>query len=202
MPRKLTPLALMASKWLMACSHEVVRQEAAPPPLARPETPLPLTVAISLGSFERSLLVNGVAVTTLYARALRKAGLFESVMFPVPLGVEPRWEIELSGWDSAIEPNSNFWKSLLTTLLPPLSIFVTFQYDYTLQLEALLLDDREIVASYLGGSRIRHRYKNYASRVDMNLEALEVTVRDAANRIVEALVQDVRRLEQLNPRVR
>ncbi|MCZ6568804.1 MAG: hypothetical protein O7B23_01435 [Deltaproteobacteria bacterium] len=201
MPAKLTPLVLLASTWLLACSHEVVRLQAAPPSPAPLQAPLPLTVAISLGSFERALLVNGVALTTIYARQLRKSGLFEGVMFPVPLGAEPRWEIELSGWDSASEPNSNFWKGLLATL-PPLALFITFQNDYTLQLEALLLDDREIVASYLGEASIRHRYKKYANRVDMNIEALEVTVRDATSRIVGALVQDVRRLAQLNQRVR
>ncbi len=202
MPAKLTPLVLLASTWLLACSHEIVRLQDAPPTPAPPESPLPMTVAISLGSFERALLVNGVALTTLYARQLRKSGLFEGVMFPVPLGAEPRWEIELSGWDSASEPNSNFWKGLFATLLPPLALFVTFQNDYTLQLEALLLDDREIVASYLGEASIRHRYKNYANRVDMNIEAVEITVQDATSRIVEALVRDVRRLEQLNQRVR
>ena len=202
MPAKLTPLVLLASTWLLACSHEIVRLQDAPPTPAPPESPLPMTVAISLGSFERALLVNGVALTTLYARQLRKSGLFEGVMFPVPLGAEPRWEIELSGWDSASEPNSNFWKGLFATLLPPLALFITFQNDYTLQLEALLLDDREIVASYLGEASIRHRYKNYANRVDMNIEAVEVTVQDATSRIVEALVRDVRRLEQLNQRVR
>ncbi len=202
MPAKLTPLVLLVSTWLLACSHEIVRLQDAPPTPAPPESPLPMTVAISLGSFERALLVNGVALTTLYARQLRKSGLFEGVMFPVPLGAEPRWEIELSGWDSASEPNSNFWKGLFATLLPPLALFITFQNDYTLQLEALLLDDREIVASYLGEASIRHRYKNYANRVDMNIEAVEVTVQDATSRIVEALVRDVRRLEQLNQRVR
>ncbi len=202
MPAKLTPLVLLASTWLLACSHEIVRLQDAPPTPAPPESPLPMTVAISLGSFERALLVNGVALTTLYARQLRKSGLFEGVMFPVPLGAEPRWEIELSGWDSASEPNSNFWKGLFATLLPPLALFITFQNDYTLQLEALLLDDREIVASYLGEASIRHRYKNYANRVDMNIEAVEITVQDATSRIVEALVRDVRRLEQLNQRVR
>ncbi len=202
MPAKLTLPLLLASMWLLACSHEIVRLKAAPSAPAPPESPLPMTVAIALGSFERALLVNGVALTTLYARQLRNSGLFEGVMFPVPLGAEPRWEIELSGWDAAREPNSNFWKGLFATLLPPLALFFTFQNDYTLQIEALLLDDREIVASYLGEASIRHRYKNYANRVDMNIEALEVTVRDATSHIVGALVRDVRRLEQLNQRVR
>ncbi len=201
MPTKLTLLVLLASTWLLACSHEVVRLQDAPSIPAPPESPLPMTVAVSLGSFERALLVNGVALTTLYARQLRESGLFEGVMFPVPVGAEPRWELELSGWDSASEPNSNFWKGLLATL-PPLALFIRFQNDYTLQLEALLLDDREIIASYMGEASIRHRYKKYANRVDMNIEALEVTVRDAAGRIVEALVRDLPRLEELNQRVR
>ena len=54
----------------------------------------------------------------------------------------------------------------------------------------------------MGETSIRHRYKNYANRVDMNIEALEVAVRDAAGRIVEALVRDLPRLEELNQRVR
>ncbi len=202
MPAKLTPLVLLASTWLLACSHELVRLQGAPSIPTPPESPLPMTVAIALGSFERALLVNGVALTTLYARQLRESGLFEGVMFPVPAGAEPRWELELSGWDSAREPSSNFWKGFFATVLPPLALFLTFQNDYTLQLEALLLDDREIVASYMGEASIRHRYKNYANRVDMNIEALEVTVRDAAGRIVEALVRDLPRLEELNQRVR
>jgi len=195
----MTALGALALAGLMACGHEVVRLTELPP--LAPITPIPLTVAVAVGSFERSR-VNADGVTALFAKELREAGLFQGVMYPVPAGARPRWEIELAGSDSAIEPNSNRWKSMLTTVLPPLGFFLTFENDYSLQLEALLLDEREIVESYVGEATIRHRYQDRANRVEMDLEGVEVAVHAATRGILASLADDATRLGQLNQRVR
>ncbi len=201
MPRELTILMLLVSTWHVACAHEVVRLSGEPPAAPPLAAPIPLTVAMREGSFARSR-VNGDGVTELFARELREARIFQGVMHPVPPGADPRWEIELAGSDSVMEPGSNFWKGAIATMLPPLAFFISFQNDYTLELEALLLDDREIVASYFGKASIRHRYQSYASRVEMELEALEVVVAEATRRILASIARDEATLRKLNQRVR
>ncbi len=200
MPGKPTK-ALLVLALLTACGHEVLRLTDESPSLAPLVAPIPLTVAVTAGSFERSRL-NADGVTALFAKELRKARIFQGVMFPIPPGAKPRWEIELAGSDSAVEPSSNFWKSAIASALPPLALVLSFENDYSLELEALLLDEREIIASYFGEARIRHRYQNYADRVEMEVEGVEVVVADATRHILASLSRDARQLEQLNQRVR
>jgi hypothetical protein len=200
MPRKrwsASLLALLAA--FVACAHEVVRLSEDPPSLEPPTAPIPLTVAVVVGSFDRTRL-NADGVTALFAEELREAGIFQGVMSPVPPGASPRWEIQLAGSDSALEPNSNYWKSALTAALPPFALFVSLQNDYTLELEALLLDRRELIKSYTGKASIRHRYKRYANRVQMDVEGVEVVVRATTRRILAALAQDAAEIEGRNAR--
>jgi len=194
----------MPALWLVAslavwvaCSHEVIPITKVPPLAVPAATTIPLTVAVGEGSFERSRL-NGEGVVLLFAEELRESGIFAGVMHPVPPGASPRWEIELLAADSGVEPDSNFWKSAIASGLPPFAFFIWLQNDYTLELEALLLDRRELVRSYRGRASIRHRYQQYANRAEVEAEGVELLVRSATRLILDALARDLPGLEQLN----
>jgi hypothetical protein len=114
----------------------------------------------------------------------------------VPEGAEPTWELQLAGADSAFEPDSNFWKSALASALFPLAFAVHLENDYTLELEALLVQRREVRVTYTGSARIRHRYQPYADRVAMNAEGFELAVEGATRAILAAFARDAQRLRQ------
>ena len=181
----------------VGCAHEVIPIPEILPRVTPPATRLALTIAVGEGSFERSRL-NGEGVVLLFAEELRESGIFAGVMYPVPPGATPRWEIELLASDSGVEPDSNFWKSALASALPPLAFFIWLQNDYTLELEALLLDRRELVRSYIGSASIRYRYQRYANRAEVEAEGLEVLVRSATRVILHALARHAPGLERLN----
>jgi hypothetical protein len=184
------PLLLAA---IAACAHEVVWQGDEPDAIPVAAEPAALTMAVGPGSFEKARL-TAAGVTERFARTLRDAGLFQGVMYPVPPGVSPTWEIELTGRDSIHEPDSNFWKAALAAALPPLALVLTLENDYTLELEALVLYERELVVSYRGTAPIRHRYQRYADRRMVDLEGVELAVARATEMILAALARDLERL--------
>jgi hypothetical protein len=161
------------------------------------QAPIGLTVAVVPGSFERSR-INPDAIVELFARELQEARLFQGVMFPVPPGADPTWEIELAGSDRAVEPDSNRWKSALVSAIVPLAFFIRLQNDYTLELQALLLRKRELMQTYTATASIRHRYQAYANRTQMDLEGVEVVVGSATRSILDAIAADAVGLERLN----
>jgi len=189
---KLALLVLLAG-----CAHEVIELGAPEPPLVAPAVPLPLTVAVRDGSFERSHL-NPSGIMLHFARELREARVFQGVMYPVPPDITPRWEIELAASDGGYEPNSNFYKSALANFLFPLAFFIWLQNDYTLELEALLLRDRELITSYRSEVTIRHRYQLRADRVQMQAEGLEKLAGRATRQILAAMAADTGRIEEAN----
>ena len=150
-------------------------------------------MAVRPGAFDGSRLPAD-AVVDRFASQLRAAGLFQGVMYPVPEGVIPTWEIELSGTDRVVEPDSNFWKSALAAALPPAALFVTLENDYTLRLEALVLKNRVLVESYAGEEPVRNRRKLYANKTRASAEGMEVAVRGASQRVLAALARDLPRL--------
>ena len=87
------------------CAHEVIVLEpsAAGPEAAQiqdpPNSPLPLTVSVLPGSFDRCRL-HPRGVLDRFAAALREAQLFQGVLFPVPADVRTEWEIEILAADS------------------------------------------------------------------------------------------------------
>lgn len=187
--------ALLLLLVLTACAHEVVWQGEEPEAIPAAEVPAGLTMAVLPGSFDRAR-VTAEGVTERFARALREARLFQGVMYPVPPGVSPRWEIELVARDTVHEPDSNFWKAALASALPPLALVLTLENDYTLELEALVLYERELVASYRGTAPIRHRYQQYANRQAADLQGIELAVTRATEIILAAIARDVERLMQ------
>lgn len=185
--------ALVLLLALTGCSHEVVWLGEASPEVSSVKPKVPLTVAVVLGAFDETRL-QGPGVLERFARALRETEIFEGVMFPVPDGAEPSWELQLAGSDSAFEPDSNFWKSAVASALFPLAFAVRLENDYTLELEALLVHRREVRATYTGSARIRHRYQPYADRVAMNAEGFELAVEGATRAILAAFARDAERL--------
>ncbi len=190
-------VGLIALLVLAGCAHEVIEVDAEAPPIATPSVPLPLTVAVREGSFERSHLNPG-GIMTHFADELRASRVFQGVMYPVPRGAEPRWEIQLAAVDGGSEPDSNFYKSAVATALFPLAFFIWLENDYTLELEALLLRDRELVASYSAAATIRHRYQLQANRAEMQAEGLETLARGVTREILAAIAADSARIEEWN----
>jgi len=129
--RKLAVL-LSVLAWLVACAPgSAGPRRAAPAPLPPTEnTPIQITpparpverdVTVREGSFVRSHLTPRGVVEN-FAEVLGTAKVFRSVLSTAPTG--KGWEIELAGSDYG-EPDA-----------------------YTLELEALLLRDRTILATY------------------------------------------------------
>lgn len=171
-----------------ACTHQTLRIGPAAPAIVEPATPAPITLGIRVASFDRTRL-KGDAVAERFVQELRDARLVQGVMFPVPAGADPFWELELIGHDEAQEPDSNFWKSALAAGLFPLAPFITLENDYTLRLEALVLRRRELVGSYSGEARIQHRYGLYANKNEMSADGFELAVRDATRALLTDLAQ-------------
>ena len=187
-------LAAIAVLWLVsACAWEVIDLSEPTPALSTGGERLDFTVAVVPGSFDASrLLADGV--TEHFARELRDAELFQAVMHPVPQGARPIWQIELAARDEAREPDQNFWKSFAASALPPVALFVHFENDFSLELRALLLRNRELVATYVGRGSIRHRYQTYADRQGMEAQALDRLARRATAEIIAGVVADAGRL--------
>ena len=185
---------------LAGCAHEVqVLGKSAPALESR--APLPLTLAVAIGSFDRSR-IDARGITDLFARELRAAHLFEGVMYPIPAGASPRWELELSGSDAVSEPDSNFWKAGLAGFFAPLAFLLWLENDYELQLEALLIERRELVHTFRASARIRHRYQRFANRQKMEAEGIEQVVSRAAREMLTAIQREAPTLERLNARLR
>ncbi|MCP4005361.1 MAG: hypothetical protein GY725_14305 [bacterium] len=180
-----------------SCAYQVLPMGESPPALSPPDPPLRLTVAVREGSFDQSNL-NGDAIVAHFADELRQSRVFEGVMHPMPADIDPMWQLELSASDGGVEPDSNFWKGFFTQAVPPVAIFVYFQNDYTLELQALLLKNRKLVETYRARSTIRHRYQIYANKKRMQTEALDTLARTATRQVLAELKRDADRLRREN----
>ena len=88
-----------------ACSHQTLLLGPEPASVVAPSTPAPLTLGIGVASFDRTRL-KGDVVAERFAREVRDSGLVQGVMYPVPAGADPLWELELVGHDSAHESSA------------------------------------------------------------------------------------------------
>ncbi len=186
---------LVGSVALLGCSHEVVWLGEPAPEVEPPLVRSPLTVGVVAGEFSRSRL-DSRGVLDRFARELRAAELFEGIMYPVPPGVEPSWEIRLTASDSAVEPNANFWWSALAGALPPAALFVTLRSDYTLELEALVVREHALVTTYRAQAAIQNRWQPYANTAEAGANGVEVAVSGATREILAALSRDLPRLAE------
>lgn len=186
---------LVAALLVLGCAHEVVWIGDQPAPTEPPAEPLPVTVAVGVRSFEAKGLAEG-GVVQRFARGLRAARLFQGVMYPVPAGAQPQWDLQLLASDTASEPDSNRWKAALASALPPLAFVVWLESEYQLELEVLLLRDREIIRSYSVVAHIRHRYQTYADKRQMDLDGKEVVVGGATRDLLVAIARDLPSLSE------
>jgi hypothetical protein len=190
-------LALAAALALCGCSHEVLWTGEPQPELVAPEQPIPLTVAVQLRTFEAKHL-DARALTTRFAERLRASELFQAVMYPVPPGKRPQWELELLVKDARHDPNANFWKGALVGAVFPLAAVVHMEEDYTLEVEALLTRRAEIVASYNARGTIRERYQYYADENQRRLAALETVVDGVTRQLLAQIAADAGHIERLD----
>lgn len=172
------------------CSHEILWVGDEPSAVHGPDTPVGMTVAVGARAFDNTRL-RGSAVVERFARTLRDAALFQGVMYPIPAGVSPTWEIELIGEDATEEPDSNFWKAALATAIPLAAPFVTLEEDYVLRLEALVLRDRHVIATYAGEAHVQKRYGIYADKRALDADGLERAVGGASRALLSALAADL-----------
>lgn len=178
---------------LCGCSYEAVWLGPEPPQVSGPPDPAPLTVGLRPGGFDRSRLKPG-GVLARFREELRRAALFQGLMYPIPAGADPTWTLELSAADGAFEPDANFWKGALASALPPAALFVRLENDYKLRLEALMVRERLVVATYVGEATIRNRYGTYANRTLVDAAGTELAVGGASRQILAALSGDLDRL--------
>jgi len=192
-------IALLISSFLsVGCAHEVQWLGEEPTELQSPAVPFPMTVAVGVRSFESERLKeNGVVEH--FARTIREAKLFQAVMYPLPPGVQPRWEIQLLARDSASEPDSNFWKAAIASALLPVSFFIWMESDYTLELEALMVHRSEIVGSYQTLGSIRFRYQINTNTGRAEAEGVDRLLRATAQTVLAALAEDLPRIQAEHP---
>ena len=181
---------------LAGCSHEVVLLDPEPPAPTSGSRPLGLTVSVLPGAFDRTRL-RPEGVLERFSTALREANLFQGVLYPVPRDIRTEWELELVVADEGEEPDSNFWKAAIAAALPPVALIVRLENEYTLHLEALLLRNRTVIATYVGEARVRHRYGPYANRSIADAEGMELAVRVASRAALGRLHDDLPRIGRL-----
>jgi hypothetical protein len=190
----LTPV-LAATLAFGGCAHEVVWLGDPAPELESPLVRSPLTVGVVAGEFSKSRL-DPRGVLDRFASDLRSAALFEGIMYPVPPGVEPTWEIRLTASDSAVEPTANLWWSALASAVPPAALFVTLRSEYTLELEALVVRERTLVTTYRAQAAIQNRWQPYANTAEAGANGVQVAVSGATREILAALSRDLPRLAE------
>ncbi len=156
-----------------------------------------MTVAVSVRSFEaRGLSERGLSDR--FAGELRAGRFFQGVMHPVPIGADPVWEIQLLVQDSLSGSDENFWKEFWANLFPPAAFFIWMETEYTLELEALLVKNREVVRSYASEGRIRNRYQARVDERALMRDGLELVVRNTVRSTLHALEQDLGTIARLN----
>ncbi len=193
--RAVLAATLVGGLALVGCAHEVVWLGQPAPEVEAPLVRSPLTVGVVAGEFGASRL-EPRGVLDRFASDLRAAALFEGIMYPVPPGVEPTWEIRLTASDRAEEPATNFWWSALASAVPPAALFVTLRSDYTLELEALVVRERALVSTYRAQAAIQNRWQPYANTARAGANGVEVAVGGATREILAALSRDLPRLAE------
>jgi hypothetical protein len=190
-------LSLVLALLLGGCASEVIPLDDAPPAAPSLSQPLPFTVAVRVQSFDVKLIKEDGFLED-FAGRLKSSRLFEGVIFPVPVGFESLWEVKLLAREKASEPNSNIWKSALTSILPayinPFAFALYLESEYTFDLEALLTRKREVVASYPVTGHIRYRYQANANLQALNLQGIQTIVDRTSRKLLAALAADAEHL--------
>ncbi len=122
----------IALAWLVSGCAPAVTQPVAPIQIVLPSRPLDVRVAIREGSFARSHL-SPRGVLGAFADEMGSARVFAEVLNPAPPGSAGGWELELAASDYGEED------------------------AYSLELQAVLLRARELVATYFTKQSRRQR---------------------------------------------
>jgi len=179
---------------LAGCAGQVVWLGDPEPPLNPPPAePLGFTVAVATRSYEATRL-DEKGVLDRFAASVRASNLFLSVMYPIPAGVEPEWELQLIARDSASEPNSNIWRSALVSFFFPAAWFIDLESEYTFDVEALLVRRREVIGTYTTKGHIKYVYQAYANKPQLEQTGVETIVRRTTDSLLAALAADAGRI--------
>ncbi len=163
------------------------------PSLIPPATPVALTLAVDVQAFEAKRLVEQTFMDR-FAQALRDAQLFVGIIYPIPDGFDPRWELRLSVRDELYDPNSNFWKAFLANAFLPFRFVFYQQEDYTLYVEARITRKDDVVGSYSSKASVRHLFQTYDPRKE--LAAAELLVNRTTAELLAALSRDAARIDE------
>ena len=181
------------------CAHEVVWLGDEPAPVAQPDVPVDLTVAVVPRSFEAEGLTERGFVER-FVQELRQAGLFQGVMFPVPGGARPMWELQLLVRDELVPSPGNFWREFWANVISPAGFFIWLETTYALEFEALLTRNGEIVRSYQTRGEILNRYQTRADQVALQRDALELVVGHTVAETLARMHADLGEIRALNER--
>jgi len=183
-------IALLTS----GCTGQVLwLGDPAPPLSAPPLEPLGITVAVGVRSFEATRIAEQ-GVIDRFAAGVRAADLFVGVMYPIPPGADPAWELQLIARDSASEPNSNLWRSALVSFFFPAAWFVSLESEYVLDLEVLLVRRKQVIGTYTTRGHIKYVYQAYANRPQLEQTGVETIVSRATENLLAALTADASRI--------
>ncbi len=148
-----------------------------------------MTVALGLRAFEGNAL-DGDAILEHFVAELKGERLFQGVMYPIPPGADPVWELQLLGRGHDLEPNSNFWKAFFASALFPLAFVFHMRNDYTLELQAILVRNQEIVRTYTTESSVQYSYQINANQTLMRVEGAEILVGNAIRDLLAQIRKD------------
>jgi hypothetical protein len=193
--RRLATLACTLA--LLACSHQVQWTGEPRPEVVAPVNPIPMTVAVELRAFEASG-VDARALATRIAESLREAHLFQAVMYPIPPGERPLWELQLLVKDARQDPNANFWKGALVAAVFPLAAVVHLEEGYTLEVQALLTRRAEILGSYAARGEVRERYQYYSDERSRRSSALQTVVDGVTRQLLAKIAADSDRISTID----
>jgi hypothetical protein len=177
-----------------SCAYQVNWLGDEPKPFAAPNPPLGWTIAVGVQSFNAKYVLEP-GVTQRFVKELRGARLFESVLYPIPDGLDPVWEMRLLVRETFVDPSSNFWKAVLNGIFPPARFFVYAQEEYTLDIEALVTRRDVVIGTYSARGPIQYRYQSYAPEQKREAEGVELILARTSQEIFRQIAADASRLD-------
>jgi hypothetical protein len=176
-----------------SCAYEVIWLGDEPASFVAPDPPLFWTPAVKVQSFEAKYVTEAGFVER-FARELRGANLFVSVLYPIPAEVDPEWEMRLLVKETFVDPASNLWKAVLNGVFPPARFVVYAEEEYTLDVEALLTRRDELIGTYKARGPVRYRYQSYAPEQEREAQALDLILARTSAEICRQIADDAQRL--------
>jgi hypothetical protein len=189
-----TALAVLYLLGAASCAYEVTWLGEEPRPFAAPTPPLGWTIAVGVQSFEAKYVLEP-GVTERFVKELRGAQLFQSVLYPVPAGLDPVWEMRLLVRETFVDPSSNFWKAVLNGIFFPARFVVYSNEEYGLDIEAIVTRRDEVIGTYAARGPIRYRYQAYSPELKREAEGVDLILRNTTQAIFRQIAADAARLD-------